>query len=176
VIRRIIAIAGLLWAGGFILFAVTLPRPADDRETDAIVVLTGAQGRIPRGLAMLEAGRAQRLLISGVDQSVKPAELALAQNAPLRLFACCVDLGREAVDTRSNGAETARWIAEHDYKSVRFVTSDWHMRRARLELERSLGPGVTIVADAVTGEASLANLLLEYHKFLARRTAVLVGF
>jgi uncharacterized SAM-binding protein YcdF (DUF218 family) len=175
VIRRILAVAGLAWAGGFILFAVLLPRPADAQQTDAIVVLTGAPGRIPRGLAMLQAGRAQRMLISGVDRSVKPAELAAAQNAPLALFACCVDLGREAVDTRSNGAETARWLAARGYKSVRLVTSDWHMRRARFELERSLGPGVTIVADAVTGEASLPNLLLEYHKFLARRVAVLAG-
>lgn len=175
-IRRIIALFGLAWAMGFVLFAVLLPGPAAGQKTDAIVVLTGAPGRIPRGLALLQAGQAQRMLISGVDRSVKPAELAAAQAAPLSLFACCVDLGFEAVDTRSNGAETARWLAARNYKSVRLVTSDWHMRRARFELERSLGPGVMIVADATGGEASFTNLLLEYHKFLARRAAVLVGF
>lgn len=175
-IRRILALAGLAWAIGFVLFAVSLPGPADERKTDAIVVLTGAQGRIPRGLSLLQAGRAQRMLISGVDRSVKPAELATAQAVPLALFACCVDLGREAVDTRSNGDETARWLSTHNYKSVRLVTSDWHMRRARFELERSLGPGIAIVPDAVTGEASFTNLLLEYHKFLARRAAVFAGF
>jgi len=176
VIRRIVAIIGLAWAIGFVLFAVTLPAPADAEKTDAIVVLTGAPGRIPRGLAMMQAGRAQRMLISGVDRTVRPAELAVAQNAPAALFACCVDLGREAVDTRSNGAETARWLAAHNYRSVRFITSDWHMRRARFELERSLGPGIVIIPDAVSGDASLSNLLLEYHKFLARRAAVLLGF
>jgi uncharacterized SAM-binding protein YcdF (DUF218 family) len=176
VIRRFFALAGLAWAGGFVLFAGLLPQPADDRQTDAIVVLTGAPGRIQRGLALLGAGRAQRMLISGVDRQVRPAELAAAQNAPLALVACCIDLGREAVDTRSNGAETARWLAARKYKSVRLVTSDWHMRRARFELERSLGSGVTVVADAVTGEASFALLFREYHKFLARRTAVLLGF
>lgn len=174
-IRRVIAVIGLAWAIGFVLFAVLLPAPADAEKTDAIVVLTGAPGRIPRGLAMLQAGRAERMLISGVDRSVRPAELALAQNAPVALFACCIDLGREAVDTRSNGAETAHWLAAHKYRSVRLVTSDWHMRRARFELERSLGPGIVIVADAVSGDASFANLLLEYHKFIARRVAVLVG-
>ncbi len=175
-IRRFVAVVGLAWAIGFVLFAVLLPGPAAEQKTDAIVVLTGAPGRIPRGFALLQAGQAQRMLISGVDRSVKPAELAIAQAAPLALFACCVDLGREAVDTRSNGDETARWLAARNYKSVRLVTSDWHMRRARFELERSLGPGIAIVPDAVTGEASFTNLLLEYHKFLARRAAVFAGF
>jgi uncharacterized SAM-binding protein YcdF (DUF218 family) len=176
VIRRIVALAALAWATGFVLFAGLLPRPADDRKTDAIVVLTGASGRIQRGLALLKAGHAQRMLISGVDPQVRPAELAAVQGAPLALIACCVDLGREAIDTRSNGDETARWLGARHYKSVRLVTSDWHMRRARFELERSLGPGVVVLADAVTGETTFTILFREYHKYLARRAAVLLGF
>lgn len=174
-IRRLVALLTLVWAIGFILFATLLPRPADESRTDAIVVLTGAPGRISRGLALLEAGRAQRMLISGVDRSVRPEELIAVQGVPPALLGCCIDLGREAVDTRSNGEETARWLEAHGYRSVRLVTSDWHMRRARFELERSIGPGIVVVPDAVTGEASFANLFLEYHKFLARRIAVLAG-
>ncbi len=174
-IRRILAVISLAWAIGFVLFTVLLPSAAGMQKTDAIVVLTGAPGRIPRGLAMLEAGRARRMLISGVDPSVRPAELAVAQDVPVSFFACCVDLGHQAVDTRSNGAETARWLAAHDYRSVRLVTSDWHMRRARLELERSLGPGVVVVSDAVAGNASFTDLLREYHKLIARRLALVLG-
>ncbi len=174
-IRRLGALLVLAWLAGFVAFAVMLPAPADMAKTDAIVVLTGAPGRIARGLMLLQAGRAQRMLISGVDPRVKPQELAIEQKAPPALLACCVDLGREAVDTRSNGAETARWVAMHHYRSVRLVTSDWHMRRAAFELERALGPDVQVTPDAVAGTAGLGVLLLEYHKYLARRTAVLVG-
>jgi uncharacterized SAM-binding protein YcdF (DUF218 family) len=175
VIRRAIAFIMLAWALGFVVFAVALPQPADDRSTDAIVVLTGAPGRIARGVALLSAGRARRMLISGVDRSVKPHELIEKQNVPPALLTCCIDLGREAVDTRSNGAETAGWLAQHNYRSVRLVTSDWHMRRADLELEIVAAPGVTIVPDAVPGDAGFFGLLLEYNKFLTRRVAVLVG-
>ena len=53
-----------------------LPRPADDRPTDAIVVLTGGANRIERGLDLLQRGRAKRLLVSGVDRTVRPVDLA----------------------------------------------------------------------------------------------------
>lgn len=174
-IRRIFASMLLLWALGFVVFVVALPRPAGNLRTDAIVVPTGAPGRIPRGLVLLRTGKAERMLITGVARAVKPHELALTHGAPLRLFQCCVDLGREAVDTRSNGAETARWIKQRKFRSVRLVTTDWHMRRARFELEHAIGDNVTIVPDAVTSEAGLFTLLTEYNKYVIRRFAVLLG-
>jgi uncharacterized SAM-binding protein YcdF (DUF218 family) len=59
---------------------------------------------------------------------------------------------------------------------VRLVTTDWHMRRARLELDQALPPGIVIRADAVRSEPNLTVLLKEYHKYLLRRAAVLVGY
>jgi uncharacterized SAM-binding protein YcdF (DUF218 family) len=174
-IRRILGTAILLWALGFALFAGLLPRPAGAQKTDAIVVPTGGAGRIGRGLALLQAGQAKRMLVTGVDRRVRPAELANVQGAPPALVACCVDLGREAVDTRSNGEETARWIARHKYNSIRLVTTDWHMRRARFELEQAIGGQVDILSDAVRSNPGFGTLLREYNKYLLRRSAALVG-
>lgn len=174
-IRRILGTAVLLWALGFVLFAGLLPRPAGPQKTDAIVVPTGGAGRIGRGLALLQDGQAKRMLVTGVDRRVRPAELANVQGAPPALVACCVDLGREAVDTRSNGEETARWIARRKYQSVRLVTTDWHMRRARFELEQALGGRVDVVSDAVRSNPGFGTLLREYNKYLLRRAAAVVG-
>jgi uncharacterized SAM-binding protein YcdF (DUF218 family) len=174
-IRRTLGTALLLWALGFALFAGTLPRPAGAEKTDAIVVPTGGAGRIGRGLTLLQAGQAKRMLVTGVDRRVRPAELANIQGAPMALVNCCVDLGREAVDTRSNGEETARWIDRHKYKSVRLVTTDWHMRRARFELDQATGGKVDIVTDAVRSDPGFATLLREYNKYLLRRAAAVVG-
>jgi uncharacterized SAM-binding protein YcdF (DUF218 family) len=174
-IRRLLSLALLIWVFGFVLFVVTLPVPADDRYTDAIVVPTGAPGRIPRGIALLQAGKAKRMLITGVDRAVKPHELALTQKVSVALFSRSIDLGHEAVDTRSNGEETAKWLAARNYRSVRLVTTDWHMRRARFELEHAIGDKILILPDAVVSEAGLTVLLKEYHKYLFRRIAVLVG-
>lgn len=175
-IGRAVAFVLLLYALGFALFAVAIPDAADDRRTDAIVVLTGGSGRMSRGLDLLERGRARRMLVSGVDRVVKPNELAAENDASRRLFACCVDLGKESVDTRSNASETARWMARRRFKTMRLVTTDWHMTRARYELSRQLPDDIEILPDAVESHASFRTLFAEYNKYLLRRAAVLLGY
>jgi uncharacterized SAM-binding protein YcdF (DUF218 family) len=113
------------------------------------------------------------MLVSGVDRRVRPAELAEAFDIPQALLPR-IDLGSSAVDTRSNAQETAQWIAQHRYKSIRLVTTDWHMRRARYELRQVLR-GVHVVRDSVPSEPGLTTLLREYNKYLLRRGAGLVG-
>lgn len=175
-IRRLIAFSFIGWFLGLIWFAVFLPRPTDlQLRTDAVVVLTGAPGRFQRALDVLEQDKAKRMLVSGVDPSVRRSELEVAMNIPKRLSRCCVDLDKASVDTISNARETARWIAGHDFRSVRLVTSDWHLRRAQLELRHSLGNGVQIVGDAVPSQPSLTQLFKEYNKLLARFIALELG-
>lgn len=174
-IVRLIAVSLIAWMLGFAWFAIFLPQPLDGRPTDAIVVLTGGAGRIDRGLALLEEGATRRMLISGVDRSVRPSELAAQYKTPERLFSCCITLGREAIDTRSNAIETARWLERRDFRTVRLITTDWHMRRAGLELRQALPRSVTVVYDAVPSRPSLAMLAREYNKYLLRRGAALIG-
>jgi len=175
VLSRLAALAVLAWVLGFAVFVLTLPGPAGAETTDAIVVVTGGEGRLARGLELLRQKKAKRLLVSGVDRSVRPHELAIAANAPVSLFDCCVDLGREAVDTRSNAEETAAWLKRRNYRSVRLVTSGWHMPRARLELAARIDPEVRILEDAVPGERPPGAMLREYSKFALRYAAMLLG-
>lgn len=168
----------LVWALGFAAFLIGLGRPLENTRTDAIVVLTGGPGRIPRGLAVLAAGDARRMLVSGVDPSVRPGEFAVGYRIEPRLFACCIDLGWQAVDTRSNADETATWVRRHGFRSVRLVTTDWHMPRARMELASALGGDVKVLGDGVRSSPNSPSwyvLLREYHKYLVRRVALWTG-
>ena len=165
-IVRLFALGLLGWMLGFVWFAIFLPEPLDGRPTDAIVVLTGGPGRIDRGIALLQDGAAKRMLISGVDRAVRPGELAAQYKAPESLFSCCITLGREAIDTRSNAIETARWLERRDYQTVRLITTDWHMRRAASEMRGALPEGVTILEDAVPSDPDFRQLFLEYNKLL----------
>ena len=174
-IKRLISLLFLAWILGFAWFALLPPLPAAAQKTDAIVVLTGGPGRIDRALERLEAGDAKRLLISGVAREVKPRELAAEYKRPLRLFDCCIALGFEAEDTRSNATEVATWVARRNYKTVRLVTTDWHMRRAEYEIGRAIGDKVTILPDAVRSEPNFAKLFREYHKYLAGLAGGLLG-
>jgi uncharacterized SAM-binding protein YcdF (DUF218 family) len=174
-IRRLIASILLIWLLGFAWFALFLPQPADVEKTDGIVVLTGGAKRIDRGLELMEDKKGRRMLISGVDLDVKPAELAAQYDRSTRLFDCCIDLGFRAVDTRSNALETARWVARNKVKTLRLITHDWHMRRAMLELSIALPDDVEVIADAVPTRPTFQILFREYHKYWLRGAAALIG-
>jgi uncharacterized SAM-binding protein YcdF (DUF218 family) len=168
VIRRTFAALVMIWLLGFAWFAAALPQPAPAKvRTDVIVVPTGGSGRIERGLAMLRAGAAGKLFVSGVDREVRPREFAAEYKVTPAEMACCVALGFAALDTRGNALETANWIEEGHYRSLRLVTSDWHMRRSAGEIEEVLPAKVRVVEDAVPAQPSLKTLFLEYHKLLA---------
>ena len=173
-ISRLGSLLLLIYALGFVLFAFTLgnPAPADAAATDAAVVVTGGPGRIEHAIDVLKAHKAQRLLVAGVDPSVTKPDLARRIAGSRKWLACCVDLGSESVDTRSNAEEAGRWLARHNYKSLRLITSDWHMRRARYEFQKVLGSKYVLVTDGVRTEPSFVTLFSEYNKYLLRRLAV----
>ena len=168
----------LAWAVGLVWFARHLPSAvADpDRRTDAIVVLTGGQGRLRQGLDLLSARKADKLFVSGVHRGVEAAQLLeISRQAPEEL-ACCVTLGYEADDTHGNAMESARWIGEQGFRSLRLVTAAYHMPRGLLEFRRAM-PEIEIVPHPVfsprfkqedwwrwPGSASL--LATEYSKYL----------
>ncbi|MXO70297.1 YdcF family protein [Alteraurantiacibacter buctensis] len=166
-INRLLSLLVIAWALGFVWFAVALPQPAGDEHTDAIVVPTGAEGRIPHGLALLRAGRAERMLVTGVDIEVRPAEFMAEYGVERQLMDCCITLGFSALDTRGNARETADWMAQNRFTSLRLVTSDWHMRRTAVELASRLPATVTVLRDAVPTQPSFITLVREYHKLLA---------
>ncbi len=174
-IARILGVALILWCLGFAAFMLMLPRALEGSTTDAIVVPTGGAGRIDRGIELLERHQARRMLVTGVAPGVGAADLAREYRTAPALFACCIDLGSEAVDTRSNAEETAAWVTTHRYRTVRLVTSDWHLRRAEMELRAAAGPHVVVLGDGVAGSPRLLILVSEYNKLLLRRALLWVG-
>ena len=166
-ILRFVAAIVLAYVIGFLAFSVTLPRPMSGTATDAVIVLTGGPGRIPRGLDVLDQGLARQMFVSGVDREVKPQEFAEQFDVAAREMECCVKLGFLATDTRSNAGEAAQWMKDNDFTSARVVTTDWHMARAFSEVAEAMPEGTRLVKDAVRSHPDLATLFLEYNKLLA---------
>ena len=173
-ILRLVSLIALVYALGFILFTVTLGKPAgaDIARTDAAVVITGGRGRIEQGIEVLKSRQAKRLLVAGADPAVTKQDLIRRLGGSARLVDCCVDLGSESVDTRSNAEEAERWLVKRRYRSFRLITSDWHMRRARYDFRQVLGDQFEIVPDAVPTEPHFTTLFGEYNKYVLRRVAV----
>ena len=173
-IASLLAFVAILYVLGFALFAVTLgaPAPDDAPKVDAIIAITGGKGRIEQATKLLAEGKGKRLLIAGADPSVRKADLVERLGGKEKLFDCCVDLGSESVDTRSNAEEAKRWLERRRYTSLRLVTSDWHMRRARYEFNRQLDGRYTVIPDGVRTEPGFMTLFAEYNKYLLRRLSV----
>ena len=165
-----------LFALGFILFAISLGSPAPEgSRAQAAIVLTGGSGRIDQAIDRLEEQRAQKLLIAGADPLVTQADLVEVTGARKRLFDCCITIGSESVDTKTNALEAKAWLEKNGFDEVMLVTSDWHMRRALFEFRNVMGDDITIIEDAVPTEPTLVTLFGEYVKYLLRRLGIVVG-
>ena len=168
-----------VWAGGLVLFVVSSLSIRGDLSTptDAIVVLTGGRLRLEAGLQLFAAGREKKLFVSGVNQRVDRGELLRTLGPIGQRAACCIVLGHEADNTFGNARETAGWMRHEGYRSLRLVTSWYHMPRSLLEFRRAI-PEVVLVAHPVFPahasaerwwtRAHAATLVIgEYHKYLA---------
>jgi len=176
-----------LWLGGLLWFIVQIPvQPsANESTTDAIVVLTGGSNRLEYGLQLLVRVKAKKLFISGVhDKSTSEAILGHTTAPEIRmklmtLGSESIVLGHEAENTIGNADETARWLKQEGYHSIRLVTSNYHMPRSLSEFT-TIMPDITIIPHPVFPDdfklpgwwnhtESRHLILSEYHKLLASK-------
>ncbi len=171
-------LAALAWAAGLFRFVDAIPTEVADltSRTDAIVVLTGGSGRLSEGLDLLTGDRAEKLFVSGVYRGVDVAKLLeLSQRSPEELQ-CCVEIGHSADNTAGNAAETAEWVRQQGYGSLRIVTASYHMPRSLLEFKYNL-PEARLIPHPVFPEHVMqerwwawpgTSILIvgEYNKFL----------
>lgn len=147
-VRLVILLVGVLVVG-FVCFwaALPMPIPVQNVSANAIVVVTGGQGRIATALALLESNRAPRMFISGVGQNVTLREVVRQAGGTHRpdLMQCCIILGHQAMNTFENGTETAAWLKLNHIKNIILVSSNYHLPRAELELSMA-APDVKITA------------------------------
>jgi uncharacterized SAM-binding protein YcdF (DUF218 family) len=178
----------LLWLGGLLWFASSIPNADDDGgdATDAIVVLTGGSQRLQSGLQLLSEGRGKKLFVSGVYRGTDVSALLHSARQESDALQCCVVLGHDAENTAGNAVETSQWMSRENYRSLRLVTANYHMRRALLEFSRAM-PGIRIVPHPVFppvlehehwwgSPGALEIVVGEYDKYLVALARPLLPF
>lgn len=173
------ALAALLpWSFGLVQFVQRIPRTVDDVQshTEAIVVLTGGSERLATGFRLLAERKAERVFISGVDPRVDAEKLVQLAGRPAASLADRVETGHGARDTQGNAEETAAWMQQHGYHSLRLVTGGYHMPRSLLEFAHAL-PDAVIIPHPVFPErvkhatwwrrpGTAMLIITEYNKYL----------
>ena len=149
----------LMWVVGLILFGNKINDYSQDEETkaDAVIVLTGGENRISKGLELLNNHYAEKMFISGVSHNIKKNDLLKATN------------------TVENALEIKDWIIKNNINSFYMVTSNYHLPRSIEELE-GLNLDVNIIPYPVYSHrivpqwwkswASFKFIAAEYNKYL----------
>ena len=139
------------WFSGLIWFTANIPKTKINSriQTDAIVVLTGGAGRLEEGFKLLDTEKlAKQLFVSGAARGVDvKALLKVAKRRPTNLN-CCITIGYDADNTIGNAYETSHWMRANQFRSLRLVTSNYHMLRS-LEVFHRILPNITIVSHPV---------------------------
>ncbi len=142
------ALLGLLVVLGLALasfqkFVLTLPN--DDTKLsapiDGLVVATGGQLRIQKGVELLAGGKADRMLISGVGKGITKEllkENLAISNRQARFFDCCVEIEFTATDTNGNAQATFEWMQKHALDDILLVSANYHLPRAELIFKQYL--------------------------------------
>lgn len=169
----VVAIGGGAWLTGLILFTHIIPSaPLDATSTtDGIVIFTGGKTRLNVALELFQQKKASYLLISGVNP-----ESTLPQTVNQMADKSQITLGYNALNTLGNAEETAAWVGTHHIKTLRLITSNYHMPRSLFEL-RYLLPTIKIIPHPVVGKSFLKSkwwldpptlhlVIQEYNKFL----------
>ena len=142
------ALLGLLVVLGLTLasfqkFVLTLPN--DDTKLsapiDGLVVATGGQLRIQKGVELLAGGKADRMLISGVGKGITKEllkENLAISNRQARFFDCCVEIEFTATNTNGNAQATFEWMQKHALDDILLVSANYHLPRAELIFKQYL--------------------------------------
>jgi uncharacterized SAM-binding protein YcdF (DUF218 family) len=155
--RRFIALLLIVlcaaWFAGLFAFAGLIPRtPEDSNEpTDAIVVLTGGSMRMEEGLALLSRQMGKKLFVSGVHRGVEVKQLIDRSRRSPQEIDCCIVLGYTADHTAGNARETADWMRQQGYRSLRLVTASYHMPRSLAEFRQEM-PNIKLIPHPVFPE------------------------
>ena len=129
----------------FVLIGLNLGKflvESDELEkSDVIVVFSGDNGpRTERAVELLKEGYADYLILSGgkVYDDVTMAELMKNHAIKLGVDENKILIDNEASTTNENAEFTTDIIEENNFKSVIIVTSDYHTRRSKLAMKKSL--------------------------------------
>ena len=138
----LLVVLGLAIAS-FQKFVLTLPNDETKLPApiDGLVVATGGQLRIQKGVELLAGGKADRMLISGVGKGITKEllkENLAISNRQARFFDCCVEIEFTATDTNGNAQATFEWMQKHALDDILLVSANYHLPRAELIFKQYL--------------------------------------
>lgn len=133
ILKRVLPLAVLVWAVAvgaiFVLY-----HGGRAVHADAVVVLQGSKPRLPKGLRLIEQGYAPLLVVSRGDHKKLAARLCGPHQTIVRAQVICFTAA--PASTRGEAEFIGRLARERGLQRIDVVTSQFHVLRAQILLER----------------------------------------
>uniref|UniRef100_A0A831U342 YdcF family protein n=1 Tax=Geobacter metallireducens TaxID=28232 RepID=A0A831U342_GEOME len=118
-----------------------------DVDTDAIVVLAGGRGRVEEGIRLFREKKGNYLFLIGVDPMVRKGELFRDREG--ETLSDRVILEKASRNTLENALYGREILTRKDIRSIRLITSRYHMKRATLMFRNTLPRDIAIYPHPV---------------------------
>lgn len=156
-----------LWglAGLFLITAMPGTAVAPPSLNGAIIVFTGNEDRVAKGLRMYMSGTASRMFITGNDNMRDMHALLADYKIPLTRSLAGITFDRVARDTVENAKNASGWMTRQNIQHAYLVTSDFHMNRSLRLLRDEVNNKALITACPLkteTDESIVAGENLKY--------------
>ena len=156
----------LLWLANFIVFDAYIKKNQNNKDkTDAIVVLTGGKNRIAESFRLFNNEMADILIISGVSDKVSLKELQRQNKTVITKNNDKIFIGREATTTYQNAIEVSEIIRRNNVRSVRLVTSYYHIPRSKEEI-LAHNPDIEIIVHPVYSQNVSSKWWKNWNSFI----------
>jgi len=151
ILRAALILITLLFGALALIFGTFLYQtwtiPHSEGKTDAIVVLTGGRGRVEEGYRLFMEQQGSLLILLGVSPKVTVEDLFGERGRKIDTSRIVLEKGSRT--TIENALFGRKILQERGVRSIRLITSRYHMLRSLLLFERILPRGVRIVAHPV---------------------------
>ena len=174
--KAVILLILSIWFGGFCFFAYKINNFDIDQSTttDAIIVLNGGRNRITEAVKLFNDKKSKHLFISGVAKDISLENIQNTINMKIN-DTTNVEAGHNADNTVENAKETNAWVRKNNIKSIRLVTSNYHIYRSLIEFRKQLND-IEILPHPVysqyiekkwwTSWQTFSLIFKEYNKFI----------
>ena len=165
----------------FFLFNIQSYENTDlnEKKIEGIIVLTGDRFRISEGLKILNSKIGHKLLISGVNREISIEEIKKEFPKYNQLFKCCIELESISKNTFENIREIFYWKKKNNIKNILLITSDYHLPRVELEVNRLLLNNETyyygVKYENQNINIRMKKLIVEYVKYLRTKISLGIG-
>lgn len=106
------------------------------KHSDAIIVLSGGQGRVEKAAELYKAGYAPYIILSNAKESASSSGDMLQTVLNLGIPPDVIYTENAAESTYQNADFTLPIMKEHAFQSAIVVSSEFHMRRVKLLFDR----------------------------------------